>query len=128
MKFDRNLANYCYANPILYPILKEHALYMRNNPTEAEALMWEHLNHSQLGKPFRRQHIIGDYIVDFVCLPSKLVVEIDGGYHDDIRQKYHDELRTEDLERMGFKVVRFSNEEVYYKLDYIIEYLKEQIQ
>lgn len=96
VKFDRNLANYCYADPALNPVLKEHALRMRNNPTEAEERMWQHLKGSQLGKPFRRQHIIADNIVDFVCLPCKLIIEIDGGYHNDIRQQYHDNLRTEE--------------------------------
>ena len=128
VKFDRNLANYCYAAPALYPVLKEHALRMRNNPTEAEERMWQYLKGSQLGKPFRRQHIIADNIVDFVCLPCKLIIEIDGGYHNDIRQQYHDNLRTEELQHYGFRIIRFTNEDVLYKLDTILEYLKQQIQ
>ena len=101
---------------------------MRNNPTVAEERMWQDLKGSQLGKPFRRQHIIADNIVDFVCLPCKLIIEIDGGYHNDIRQQYHDNLRTEELQHYGFRIIRITNEDVLYKLDTILEYLKQQIQ
>ena len=85
--FDRNKANYCYSDPILYPLLKEHAKRMRECPTEAESTLWLHLQQSRMGKPFRRQYIIGDNIADFACLPAKLVVEVDGAYHDDLRQQ-----------------------------------------
>ena len=73
--------DYCTANPMNYNLLKDFANNNRKNPTEAESVLWDCLKKNDLGKPFRRQYIIGDYIADFFCLPSKLVVEIDGGYH-----------------------------------------------
>lgn len=84
----------------------------RNKPTDAEYALWTELRGSKLGVHFRRQHPIGDYIVDFVCLSCWLVVEVDGEYHDTPEQREWDKLRTEYLNSVGFKVVRFSNEEV----------------
>ena len=123
-KFDRNKANYCYSDPILYPILKEHAKRMRSMPTDAERLLWMFLQKNKLGKPFRRQYIIVDNIADFACLPARLVIEIDGGYHDDIRQQYHDQARTNEIEKLGFNVIRFTNEDIFTRLEYVIETIK----
>jgi UDP-2-acetamido-2,6-beta-L-arabino-hexul-4-ose reductase len=103
---------YNTADPALYEELKEKAESMRKNPTEAESAMWEMLRGKNLEAKFRRQHIIGDYIVDFVCLDSQLVVEIDGGYHNDPEQKELDRQRTGFLQSKGFSVLRFTNEEV----------------
>ena len=97
---------------------------MKAYPTDAERLLWMHLQQNKLGLPFRRQYIIADNIADFACLPARLVVEIDGGYHDDIRQQYHDELRTHQIEQLGFRVVRFTNEDVFTRLDYVLETIK----
>ena len=103
---------YNTADPALYEQLKEHAEEMRKNPTEAESAMWEMLRGKNLDAKFRRQHIIGDYIVDFVCLDKKLVVELDGGYHNDSEQQELDRQRTNFLHSKGFSVLRFTNEEV----------------
>ena len=102
------------ADPTLYMELKEKAENMRNNPTEAEAALWEMLRGKNLDNKFRRQHIIGDYIVDFVCLDKQLVVEVDGGYHTNPEQRELDRLRTNFLQSKGFGVLRFTNEEVLY--------------
>ena len=103
---------YKTADPALYEQLKEKAEEMRKNPTEAESAMWEMLRGKNLDAKFRRQHIIGDYIVDFVCLDKQLVVELDGGYHNDSEQKELDRQRTKSLQSKGFSVLRFTNEEV----------------
>ena len=100
------------ADPTLYEELKEKAESMRKNPTEAESALWEMLRGKNLDAKFRRQHIIGDYIVDFVCLDKQLVVELDGGYHNDPEQKELDRQRTNFLQSKGFSVLRFTNEEV----------------
>ena len=100
------------ADPALYEQLKAHAEEMRKNPTEAESVMWEMLRAKNLDTKFRRQHIIGEYIVDFVCLDKQLVVEIDGGYHKETEQKEVDQQRTNFLQSKGFSVLRFTNEEV----------------
>ena len=103
---------YKTADPALYEQLKEKAEEMRKNPTEAESAMWEMLRGKNLDAKFRRQHIIGDYIVDFVCLDKQLVVELDGGYHNAPEQKELDRQRTNFLQSKGFSVLRFTNEEV----------------
>jgi len=103
---------YMTADPTLYGVLKEYAREMRNNPTDAEKAAWSILCDEKTGYKFRRQHIIGDYIVDFVCLEKMLVVEIDGEYHNEWEQQIDDAARTEWLAIKGFRVIRFSNEQV----------------
>ena len=115
---------YHTAGPALYEELKEKAESMRKNPTEAESAMWEMLKGKNLDAKFRRQHIIGDYIVDFVCLDSQLVVEIAGGYHNDHEQKECDRQRTNFLQSKGFSVLRFTNEEVLGNSDETIGIIK----
>ena len=97
---------------------------MKEYPTDAERLLWLHLQKSKLGLPFRRQYIIADNIADFVCLPARLVIEIDGEYHDEIQQQYHDKLRTQEIEELGFKVIRFTNKDVLTNIDNVIETIK----
>ena len=103
---------YKTASPDRYELLKAFVKENRQHPTYAEKALWEMVKNDNLGCPFRRQHIIGDYIVDFVCLQKNLIVEIDGGYHAELEQKEYDRERTASLQRMGFKVIRFTNEEV----------------
>ena len=79
--------------------------------------MWQNIRNKQFGVEFRRQHIIGDFIVDFVCLDKMLVIEVDGGYHTERMQLEDDVIRTGILNSLGFKVVRFSNERVLLDLD-----------
>jgi leucyl-tRNA synthetase len=79
---------------------------MRHEPTEAEDLLWQELRNRNLMDKFRRQHIIKDYIADFVCLEKKLIVEVDGEYHNNEEQKDLDSLRTEYLNFFGYKVLR----------------------
>ncbi|MFT4202320.1 MAG: class I tRNA ligase family protein [Chitinophagaceae bacterium] len=93
-------------------ILKEYARDNRQNQTDAENRLWQKLRSNQLGEKVRRQHLIQGYIADFVFLNSYLVVEIDGGYHDATEQKKYDDARTRYLEEFGYKVIRFTNEEV----------------
>jgi len=115
---------YHTADPSLYGQLKELAKENRKHPTEAESAMWEILKGHFEGCKFRRQHIIGDYIVDFVCLSKQIVIEIDGGYHQEEQQQKLDEQRTEFLNNQGFQVIRFKNEEVIGNTSSVIKYLK----
>ena len=119
--------DYQTADPALYHILREHAAYNRNHPTEAEALLWDFLSADGLGVTFKRQHVIGDYIVDFVCLSSKLIVELDGDYHQAEQQQVSDAQRTEWLESRGFKVIRFTNEELFNGIDTVLDKIKDNI-
>lgn len=115
-------------SPTLYAKLKERAKTMRNNPTDAEKMLWNVLSNKGIdGFKFRRQHIIGEYIVDFVCLEKQLVVEVDGAVHDNKEQIEHDRFRTEWLESKGFKVIRFKNDEVLSNLFQTIEIINKEL-
>ena len=119
--------DYQTADPLLYPLLKDNAKYNRNHPTEAEELLWHYLSSDGLGVTFKRQHIIGDYIADFVCLSHKLIVELDGGYHQLPQQQMSDIQRTQWLESKGYLVIRFSNEELFGNINNVLEIIKEKI-
>ncbi len=106
-------------------ILIERAKEMRENPTPAEAALWESLKEKNLEYKFRRQHLIDNFIVDFVCLSKKLVIEVDGAIHD--HQKEEDQARTEVLEELGYKVIRFRNEEVLGNLESVLSKIKQTL-
>ncbi len=91
-------------------LLIDRAKEMRANPTQAEAALWECLRGKKLESKFRQQHLIEDFIVDFVCLDKKLIVEVDGKIHDFQLEADHE--RTVRLENEEYKVIRFTNEEV----------------
>jgi len=97
---------------MLYPLLREEAQRMKQYPTEAEKCMWELLRGRRLGVLFRRQYIIDQYIVDFICFSKKVIIEVDGDYHYTEEQINEDAQRTRVLEGLGFRVVRFDNREV----------------
>jgi very-short-patch-repair endonuclease len=108
-------------------MFKEYAKKNKQFQTDAESLIWEHIRNSQLGVKFNRQYIIGDYIVDFVCLGKRLIIEIDGGYHSEYEQIQKDEHRTERLEAMGFHVVRYTNEELFADIQDVLNRIKKQL-
>ena len=106
------------ADPVYYGKLKEYAQENRNHPTEAESLLWEVLCSKGLERQkFRRQHIIGKYIADFVCLDKGLVVELDGHQHSLPPVSEDDAIRTKYLNEEGYRVIRFTNEQVIHHLD-----------
>ena len=94
----------------------------------AEVVMWKQLKGKNLGVKFLRQHAILDFIVDFVCLEKKLVIEVDGEYHLTEEQKKEDEMRSKRLQEMGYHVLRFKNEEVLYETDHTIHIIRQNIQ
>ena len=118
---------YNTASPDRYMLLKEFAKKNKQHPTEAEKLLWECLRGKNLWFKFNRQHIVGDYIVDFICIEKSLVVEVDGGYHSEYEQIQKDEMRTESLRRLGFRVIRFANEDVYGRIQDVIDKIKEEL-
>ena len=93
----------------------------------AELVLWEHIRDKALGTKFLRQHIIGDYIADFVATERHLIIEVDGAYHAERQQMEKDEDRTEALKKMGFKVVRFTNEEILNDIELTIKNIKAYI-
>ncbi len=116
---------YQTARNSVYSLLKQLAEDKRKNQTEAENILWQHLKGKQLEDyKIRRQHIIDEFIVDFVCLSKKLIIEIDGGYHQKPEVKKADLLRTEILESLGYRVIRFKNEEVLTNIDNVLKAIK----
>jgi very-short-patch-repair endonuclease len=86
------------------------AIELRKEATPAEMTLWSGLRNDQLGYTFRRQHAIGNYIVDFCAPRKKLVIELDGSQH--LEQQEYDEERTKYLEARGYRVLRFWNNDV----------------
>ena len=119
--------SYKTADPFKYSLLKEFARENRKNPTEAESLLWQFLRDGQLGTVFKRQHFIDYYIADFISLRQKLIIEVDGGYHSLPDQLISDEERTEILNYWGYRLIRFTNDEVLFGIDKVLEKIKEEI-
>ena len=108
------------AKPNFYAVSKARQKELKANATPAEKKLWEAIRNRKLEYKFRRQHIIDVFIVDFVCLEKKLVIELDGKIHE--FQKDYDSARTLFLNEVGFEVIRFKNERV---LSDIVNVLKE---
>ncbi len=114
------------ANPHFYPLIKDVRKCMRDNMTEAEIILWEQIKSNKLDVKFRRQHIIANFIPDFVALSIKLIIEVDGEIHN--FQKEYDNDRTYLLSQQGFRVIRFTNREVIDNLDQVLSKIKETIE
>jgi very-short-patch-repair endonuclease len=107
--------------------LKNRRQELRNNPTEAESLLWKTIQHSKLnGRKFRRQHSVGYYILDFYCPEERLAIEIDGDSHDRKDAEEYDAGRTEFLESIRIRVLRLKNEEVIKNLDAVAKKIQRQ--
>ena len=120
---------YYDADPMLYRLTKEFALQHRKNPTEAEKFMWKQLRGKKLENyKFRRQHIIGKYIADFICLSKKLIIEIDGLIHQHPDNKESDAVRTFWLELKGYSVIRFTNEQVINEPEKVLRSIEQKLQ
>jgi len=101
---------------------------LRKNMTGAEEILWSFFRKQQIdGNIFRRQHPIDIFIVDFYCHKRKLVIEVDGGIHDNPEISERDENRTYELENFGLKVIRFNNEAVINESVKVIESIKSQL-
>ncbi len=88
--------------------------------TDAERLLWRHLrNRDLIGRKFRRQHAIGGYIVDFICIEAMLIVEADGGQHADRADE--DAERTRHLTALGYRMLRFWNDDILLRTDNVLE-------
>lgn len=125
---DKRRYDYMTSSPDIYPLLLAYARDNRKHPTLAEEQLWLYLRENQLGVKFRRQHIIADYIADFACVEKRLVIEVDGGYHKRTIQQIDDATRTLGLNRLGIRVVRFSNEEVLYDKERVLQKIRKSIE
>ena len=120
---ERRNPIYNTADALTYKYIRNARKELIDNPTAAERILWEYLKCRNTGYKIRRQHVIDKYIVDFVCLSHRLVIEIDGLIH--LHQKEQDNLRTISLNEKGFKLIRFTNEEVYENASLIALKIKE---
>jgi very-short-patch-repair endonuclease len=104
----------------------QRAIKLRNEATQAERLLWRSINARQLdGHKFSRQIPIGPYICDFVCRWEKLVIELDGRFHDEI--VLQDAYRQRQIEAQGYKVLRFSNAELFSNLDGVLTVIRQAL-
>jgi adenine-specific DNA-methyltransferase len=104
----------------VYPPILQRARDMRHPLTPAEAKVWAKVRNNQLGFKVRRQHPIDRFIADFYVASAKLIIEIDGDTHAEPDQAEYDAVRTEWLEQRGYRVVRFTNEDVYKRLSGVV--------
>ena len=102
--------------------LEQRRKELRKNLTPAEATLWIALQRRQLrDRKFRRQHSIKNYIVDFYCASENLIVELDGAVHFDFAQQNYDYERTQTIENLGYKVLRFENRLIFEDLSGVLE-------
>src|SRR5512143_3201675 len=100
----------------IHPVIHARAREMRHPQTPAEAMLWRVLRNRQTGFKFRRQHPIYRFIIDFYCAQAKLLIEVDGESHVEPEQVDYDNARTEYLESLGYKLIRFTNDDVRYNI------------
>lgn len=107
------------------PTLIENRKKLRKRSTAAESTLWKTIKHKQIDNlKFRRQHSIGNYIVDFYCPEIRLAIELDGASHDNYLAEEKDPIRDEKIEESNITILRFENRYVYEFLEEIIEAIK----
>ena len=122
---DIGALNMFYGAP---PILFEFAKYNRNHPTEEEEYLWKYLSKNESeGFHFRRQHPVKYFIADFYCHKAKLIIEVDGGYHNEPEQYQYDRSRDEELIDLGLTVLHFTNGEVIYNIDGVMDLIEKSL-
>ncbi len=127
-KDGRLTEDYWKVEPGHASTILNHAKEMRRNPTDAERLLWQRLRAGGIaGAKFYRQKPMGYSIPDFVCLQKRVVVEVDGGYHNTPDMILQDEQRDENFQAVGYQVLRFSNQEIMSKLDEVVGRINEAI-
>ncbi|MBO0359642.1 endonuclease domain-containing protein [Hymenobacter sp. BT186] len=108
------------------PELKSTRKALRDNLTPAEATLWRALQNSQLdGRKFRRQHSIGNYVIDFYCPAERLAVELDGHGHYTVSGEAADMERTKFLQNISVRVVRFENKMVFEQIEFALEGIRQ---
>ncbi|MEO6668403.1 MAG: leucine--tRNA ligase [Ferruginibacter sp.] len=115
------------ANKDSWPILKDLSRENRKSNTLAEDILWQRLGGNQLDSKARRRHVIENFIIDFAFLNERLLIEVDGDYHNDEEQQSYDDSRSAYLNQIGYKVIRFRNREVEEDTDTVIAKIKEEL-
>lgn len=101
---------------------------LRKNSTDAENLLWRYLRAKQFGDlKFRRQQVLGKYIIDFVCFAKKIAIELDGSQHGEVKNKLKDNIRDEWLKSQGFTVLRFWDNDVLKNIDGVWEEIEKHL-
>ena len=118
--------NWNTAEKSFYPQLKPIRDELKAEMTDEEKILWEKIRGKKLGIKFRRQHIVDVYVPDFVALSIKLIIEVDGKIH--LKRRNEDAERTKSLERLGYKVIRFKNEEIENDLEKVVINIKKHIE
>ena len=109
--------------------LQSFASKLRHNMTKAEACLWKYaLRANGLGVPFRRERPIGRFIADFVCLPLKLVIEVDGVTHLYEETQMKDAQKDKELKEMGFEVLRFNDHVILNNINFVIGVIRDKIE
>lgn len=107
------------------PVIFENARALKHAATEAEQALWQELRNRKCnGYKFRRQHPVNRFVADFYCHELKLVIEVDGGIHNDITTKERDDGRTVVMNELELTVMRFSNDDVFNKMEWVLEEIK----
>jgi len=112
----------------IHPTIRQFARELRQPQTLAEATLWRHLRNRNLKYKFRRQHPIDFFIIDFYCAEAKLLIEIDGESHLEKEQQEYDQARTEYLEALKYKVIRFTNNDVRYNIHAVATMIMEEVE
>ncbi|MBK7394316.1 MAG: DUF559 domain-containing protein [Chloracidobacterium sp.] len=108
------------------PYLAEHRTGLRKTLTPAEATLWKILKGSNLdGRKFRRQHSVGNYILDFFCVSERLAIELDGEVHCNALAEIHDQERKRYLTSLGIKTLRFENKLIFEETEYVLMRIRE---
>ncbi len=111
------------------PAIFKFAQQLRENPTPAEEILWEHLRDRKMENvKFRFQHPLRKYVGDFYSQELKFIVELDGHHHEEKLQKFSDEDRTDVLKGDGIYILRFSNEDVLFRISDTLKKIKEEVQ
>lgn len=112
----------------IHPAIRKFARELRQPQTPTEATLWRHLRNRNLKYKFRRQHPIDFFIIDFYCADAKLLIEIDGDSHSTKEQQEYDKARTEYLEALGYKVIRFTNNDARYNINSVVTVIIEEVE
>ena len=114
----------CYgwstADALAYTAVENNAVKNRRPMTQAEDRLWQELKGNKIGVHFRCQHVIGMYIADFVSLKNRLVIEVDGEYHQTPEQQLADQYRTDYLQQKGYRVIRFANYQILLDIESVM--------
>jgi cyclase len=108
-------------------LIFEMAKRLRKNMTDTEKILWFHPKQSPEGFKFRHQHPLGVYIDDFYCHKARLVIELDGSIDENGEVKINDDIRQKNIEEVGIKVIRFTNEEIFKDIEIVLQRIKSHL-